>query len=104
MFKSDCSDFIQLICLENSEIRDDLKEEIAKALQKNAVFLETKKIFARKMFPPISSMDMFKKRYANKNAKFVSENAITLPSAAIMGSADIKRVCKEIFYFLNKVC
>ena len=56
------------------------------------------------MFPPISSMDMFKKRYANKNAKFVSENAITLPSAAIMGSADIKRVCKEIFYFLNKVC
>ena len=81
-----------------------LKDGNNKLRDKIIYYLETKKIFARKMFPPISSMDMFKKRYANKNAKFVSENAITLPSAAIMGSADIKRVCKEIFYFLNKVC
>jgi perosamine synthetase len=65
-------------------------------------YLETKKIFARKMFPPMSDMNMFKKRYSNVNSRFVSENAITLPSAPNMSSGDIKRVCDEILYFLKK--
>jgi dTDP-4-amino-4,6-dideoxygalactose transaminase len=54
------------------------------------------------MFPPMSDMDMFKKRYHNSNSRFVSENAITLPSAPNMRAGDIKRVCNEILYFLKK--
>jgi perosamine synthetase len=81
-----------------------LKEGSKNLRDKIVHHLESKKIFARKMFPPMSDMDMFKKRHHNSNSRFVSENAITLPSASIMSSADIKRVCNEIFSFLKKFC
>ena len=52
------------------------------------------------MFPLMSDMPMFKKRYQNQNSRLVSENAITLPSAPQMTNLDIKRVCLEIMKFL----
>jgi dTDP-4-amino-4,6-dideoxygalactose transaminase len=45
---------------------------------------------------------MFKKRYKNINAKFVSDNAITLPSAPSMKVSDIKKVCYEVNNFFKK--
>lgn len=84
-----------------------LKKEIAggrRLRDKIIYYLAKKKIFARAMFPTISDMVMFKKRYSNKNSKFISENAITLPSAPIMSLNDIKRVCNETIICLKKFC
>ena len=52
------------------------------------------------MFPLMSDMPMFKKRYQNLNSRLVSENAITLPSAPQMTNLDIKKVYSEIMKFL----
>jgi perosamine synthetase len=65
-------------------------------------YLSTKNIQARQMFPLISDMPMFKKRFKNLNSRFVSENALTLPSSPSMTNSDITRVCKDIISFLNK--
>ena len=64
-------------------------------------YLSTKNIQARQMFPLMSDMPMFKKRYQNINSRFVSENAITLPSAPQMSRLDLKRVCFEVMKFLT---
>jgi dTDP-4-amino-4,6-dideoxygalactose transaminase len=64
-------------------------------------YLSTKNIQARQMFPLMSDMPMFKKRYQNQNSRLVSENAITLPSAPQTSSLDIKRVYLEIMKFLT---
>ena len=53
------------------------------------------------MFPVMSDMPMFEKRFNNLNARFISDNAITLPSSPSITSSDITRVYKEIMYFLN---
>lgn len=63
-------------------------------------YLFTKNIQARQMFPLMSDMPMFKKRYQNLNSRLVSENAITLPSAPQMTNLDIKKVYSEIMKFL----
>jgi perosamine synthetase len=64
-------------------------------------YLERKKIFARAMFPLMSNMPMFKKRFINLNSNFASQNGITLPSNPQMKSYDIKRVSLEITKFLK---
>jgi len=63
-------------------------------------YLSTKNIQARQMFPLMSDMPMFKKRYQNPNSRLVSENTITLPSAPQMTNFDIKKVYLEIMKFL----
>jgi perosamine synthetase len=66
------------------------------------LYLSTKNIQARQMFPLISDMPMFEKRFKNPNSKLVSENAITLPSSPYMTVQDINRVSIEIMKFLTK--
>lgn len=65
-------------------------------------YLLTKNIHSRQMFPLMSDMPMFKKRYKNPNSRLVSDNAITLPSAPHMSDYDIKRVFTEIMNFFKK--
>ena len=54
------------------------------------------------MFPLVSDMPMFKKRFKNPNSRLISENAITLPSPPHMTGQDINRVFIEIMKFLKK--
>jgi len=65
-------------------------------------FLSSKNIQSRQMFPLMSDMPMFKKKYKNPNSRLVSENAVTLPSAPGMTPSDIKRVYVEIMNFFKK--
>jgi perosamine synthetase len=78
-----------------------LKKSNKKKRDKLIKYLLTKNIQARQMFPVMSDMPMFKKRFNNLNARFISDNAITLPSSPSITSSDITRVYKEIMYFLN---
>ena len=78
-----------------------LKKSNKKKRDKLIKYLLTKNIQARQMFPLMSDMPMFEKRFNNLNARFVSDNAITLPSSPSITSADITRVYNEIMYFLN---
>jgi len=77
-----------------------LKKSNKKKRDQLVHYLSTKNIQARQMFPLMSDMPMFKKRYQNQNSRLVSENAITLPSAPQMSRLDIKRVYLEIMKFL----
>jgi perosamine synthetase len=77
-----------------------LKKSNKKRRDQLVHYLETKNIQARQMFPLMSDMPMFKKRYQNPNSRLVSENAITLPSAPQMNNNDIKRVYFNIMKFL----
>jgi len=79
-----------------------LKEPNRKNRDNLVKYLLTKNIQSRQMFPPMSDMKMFKKRYKNLNSRLVSDNAITLPSAPKMNSYDINRVFSEIMKFLKK--
>ena len=54
------------------------------------------------MFPLMSDMPMFKRRFKNPNSRLASDNAITLPSAPQMTSGDINKVFTEIMKFLKK--
>jgi perosamine synthetase len=65
-------------------------------------YLVHKKINARAMFPLMSDMPMFKKRFENLNSKFISERGITLPSWPGIKKTDIKKVYLEITKFINK--
>jgi perosamine synthetase len=78
-----------------------LKKSNKKKRDKLIKYLLTKNIHARQMFPLMSDMPMFKKRFNNLNARFISDNAITLPSSPSITSSDITRVYNEIMYFLN---
>jgi perosamine synthetase len=74
----------------------------SKALRNNLIkFLEKKKIHARAMFPPISDMPMFKKRFLNLNSRIASDNGITLPSPPCIKKSQIQRVCSEVVSFLR---
>ena len=53
------------------------------------------------MFPPISDMPMFKKRFLNLNSRIASDNGITLPSPPCMTKSQIQRVCSEVVSFLR---
>ena len=77
-----------------------LKKSNKKKRDQLVHYLSTKNIQARQMFPLMSDMPMFKKRYQNLNSRLVSENAITLPSAPQMTKFDIKKVYLEIMKFL----
>ena len=77
-----------------------LKKSNKKKRDQLVHYLSTKNIQARQMFPLMSDMPMFKKRYQNPNSRLVSENAITLPSAPQMTNFDIKIVYLEIMKFL----
>ena len=79
-----------------------LKKSNKKKRDQLVHYLSTKNIQARQMFPLISDMPMFKKRFKNLNSKLVSDNGITLPSAPQMTSNDINRVFIEIMQFLKK--
>ena len=79
-----------------------LKKSNKKKRDQLVHYLSTKNIQARQMFPLMSDMPMFKKRFKNLNSKLVSDNAITLPSAPQMTSNDINRVFIEIMKFLKK--
>jgi len=78
-----------------------LKKSNKRKRDKLIKYLLTKNIYARQMFPVMSDMPMFEKRFNNLNARFISDNAITLPSSPSITSSDITRVYKEIMYFLN---
>jgi perosamine synthetase len=80
-----------------------LKKSNKKKRNQLVHYLSTKNIQARQMFPLMSDMPMFKKRFKNSNSRFVSENAITLPSAPQMSTVDIKKVYQEIMKFLAVV-
>jgi len=79
-----------------------LKKSNKKKRDQLVQYLSTKNIQARQMFPLMSDMPMFKKRFKNTNSRLVSENAITLPSSPQMTSQDINRVFIEIIRFLKK--
>ena len=79
-----------------------LKKSNKKKRDQLVHYLSTKNIQARQMFPLMSDMPMFKKRFKNLNSKLVSDNGITLPSAPQMTSNDINRVFIEIMQFLKK--
>ena len=79
-----------------------LKKSNKKKRNQLVDYLFTKNIQARQMFPLMSDMPMFKKRFKNLNSKLVSDNGITLPSAPQMTSNDINRVFIEIMQFLKK--
>jgi perosamine synthetase len=79
-----------------------LKKSNKKKRDQLVHYLSTKNIQARQMFPLMSDMPMFKKRFKNLNSKLVSDNGITLPSAPQMTSNDINRVFTEIMKFLKK--
>jgi perosamine synthetase len=64
-------------------------------------YLASKKINARVMFPQVSGMPMFKKRFNNLNSKFITDNGITLPSWPGLAKNDIKRVYSEVTKFIN---
>jgi perosamine synthetase len=78
-----------------------LKKRNKKLISMLLKYLERRKIFSRAMFPTMSNMPMFKKRFINLNSDFASQNVITLPSNPQMKSYDIKRVCLEITKFLK---
>jgi perosamine synthetase len=79
-----------------------LKNHNKKTRNKLVEYLYYKNIESRQMFPRMSDMPMFKKRFANPNAKLVSENCITLPSSPQMSLTDIKRVFEEVMFFLKR--
>ena len=75
----------------------------SKKLRNNLInYLLKKKIYTRVMFPVISDMPMFKKRYNNLSARFISNNSITLPSSPKMSNLDISRVFLTIDKYLRK--
>jgi perosamine synthetase len=75
-----------------------------KKLRNNLIkHLEKKKIFSRAMFPPMSDMPMFKKRFINSNSRFASHNGLTLPSSPEMTKSDIKTVSIEIINYLKNL-
>ena len=55
------------------------------------------------MFPPMSDMPMFKKRFINSNSRFASHNGLTLPSSPQMTKSDIKTVSIEIINYLKNL-
>jgi perosamine synthetase len=77
-----------------------LKKSNKKKRNQLVDYLSTKNIQARQMFPLMSDMPMFKKRFKNPNSKLVSGNSITLPSAPQMTNLDIKKVYLNIMKFL----
>jgi len=79
-----------------------LKKPSRKKRDKLVEYLSSKKIISRQMFPVMSDMPMFKKRYKNPNSRLVADNAITLPSAPKMTSSDVERVFNEIMKFFKK--
>ena len=78
-----------------------LKKSNKKKRDQLVRYLFSKNIQARQMFPLMSDMPMFKKKYLNPNSRYVSENAITLPASPQMNSQDIKKVYIEIMKFLK---
>jgi dTDP-4-amino-4,6-dideoxygalactose transaminase len=66
-------------------------------------YLSTKNIQARQMFPLMSDMPMFKKRFINSNSRFASHNGLTLPSSPQMTKSDIKTVSIEIINYLKNL-
>jgi perosamine synthetase len=78
-----------------------LKKGNKKLISMLLKYLERRKIFARAMFPTMSNMPMFKKRFINLNSDFASQNVITLPSNPQMKSYDIKKVCLMITKFFK---
>lgn len=64
-------------------------------------YLLSKSIQVRQMFPCISDMPMYKKRYLNPNSHYVSENSITLPSYPNISSKEIKRTSNIIKKFMK---
>jgi perosamine synthetase len=79
-----------------------LKKPNKKKRDKLVQHLLSKNIFSRPMFPLMSDMPMFKRRFENPNSRLVSENTITLPSPPQMTSKDISRVFIEIMKFFKK--
>ena len=79
-----------------------LKKSNKKKTNQLVHYLSAKNIQARQMFPLVSDMPMFKKRFKNPNSRLISENAITLPSPPHMTGQDINRVFIEIMKFLKK--
>jgi perosamine synthetase len=76
----------------NKKLRNDLIKYLAK-----------KNIISRAMFPLMSDMPMFEKRFNNLNSRFASNNGITLPSSPKMKQSDIKRVSTEIINYLKNL-
>jgi perosamine synthetase len=79
-----------------------LKKNNKKFRDKILVYLMRNNIQARAMFPLMSDMPMFKKRYQNLHSRVASENSITLPSFPGMTKADIKRVSISIINYVKK--
>jgi perosamine synthetase len=79
-----------------------LKKSNKKKRDQLVHYLSSKNIQARQMFPLMSDMPMFKRRFKNLNSRLASDNAITLPSAPQMTSGDINKVFTEIMKFLKK--
>lgn len=78
-----------------------LKNSNKKKRNQLVQYLDTKNIQARQMFPLMSDMPMFEKRFKNSNSRLVSDNSITLPSSPQMSSSDIEKVYLNIMKFLK---
>lgn len=64
-------------------------------------YLLSKSIQVRQMFPCMSDMPMYNKRYLNPNSHYVSDNSITLPSYPKISSKEIKRISNIIKKFIK---
>jgi perosamine synthetase len=80
-----------------------LKKGNKKIRDKLVNFLFSKNIQSRQMFPVMSDMPMFNKRYRNSNSRFVSDKAITLPSSPKMTKLEVKKVSTIITKFLENI-
>ncbi len=66
-------------------------------------YLLKNKIDSRPVFPELSSFHYWDKKNVNtlKNSKYLSSNAINLPSGVCLKESDIKRVCQVIRRYLS---
>jgi perosamine synthetase len=78
-----------------------LKKSNKKLRDKLANHLTKNNIFTRVMFPVTSDMPMFKKRYRNPLARYVSDSSLTLPSSSQTTNLDIKKVFFTIEKYLR---
>ena len=104
MYEENREEEIECMLMSNANNYTDEKicEEIVKKLRNKLInYLGRKRINSRAMFPQTSNMPMFEKRFNNLNSKYVSDNALTLPSWPGMKKNHIKKVCIEITKFLR---
>ncbi len=65
-------------------------------------FLNQKNIDTRPVFPPISQYPIWDKKYEpKKNAKYIGENSINLPSGVTLKDSQIDYVSDQIIKFFN---